>query len=82
MKTGYLIMAVVITVLLLIIAFQNIQTNASFIMFFSFKNMPMTFPVLVLSILGMTAGSFYTLAILSAVGKRKEEIHEEESSEF
>jgi hypothetical protein len=82
MKTGYLIAAVVITVLLLIIAFQNIQTHASFIMFFSFKNMSMTFPVFMLSVLGMAAGAFYTLAILSMVDKRREDFRDEEGSEF
>ncbi len=82
MKTGYLITAVVLTVILLIVAFQNIQTSASFVMFFSFKNMPMTFPVLFLSVLGMAAGSFYTLAVQSMLDKKQEEIQEEENSEF
>ena len=82
MKIGYLIGAVAITVVLLIVAFQNIQTNASFVMFFSFKSMPMTFPVLVLTVFGMIAGSLYTLAIQSMLDKKQEEIREEEDSEF
>ena len=82
MKLGYLISALVISVVLLIIAFQNISTSSSFWMFLESKNMPMTFPVLVLSALGMVAGSLYTLAIQSALHKKEEERHEEETSEF
>ena len=82
MKIRYLIGAVAITVGLLIIAFQNIQTNASFVMFFSFKSMPMTFPVLVLAVLGMVAGLLYTLAIQSMLSKKEKEIREEEEGEF
>lgn len=82
MKVNYLIAAVAITVILLIIAFQNIRTNASFVMFFSFKNMSMTFPVLFITVFGMAAGSLYTLAIQSMLNKKKEEIREEEESEF
>ncbi|MBU1089625.1 hypothetical protein KKF38_02425 [Patescibacteria group bacterium] len=82
MKIRYLVGAMAITLVLLIIAFQNIQTNASFVMFFSFKSMPMTFPVLVLTVFGMAAGSLYTLAIQSILNKKEKEIREEEGSEF
>ena len=82
MKTGYLIGALVITVILLIIAFQNISTSASFVMFFQVENVSMTFPVLFLSALGMAAGSLYTIAIQSALNKKEEEVRESENSEF
>ena len=82
MKIGYLVTALVITVLLLIIAFQNIRTSASFVMFFSFKSVMMTVPVMIISALGIAAGVFYTLAIQSAINKKAEELREELDSQF
>ncbi|MFH0776602.1 MAG: hypothetical protein V1936_03260 [Patescibacteria group bacterium] len=79
---SYLITALVITVVLLIIAFQNIQTSASFVMFFSFKSMPMTLPVMFISVLGIAAGALYTLAIQSAINKKQEELRDEANNEF
>ena len=82
MKVNYLISATVITVILLIIAFQNIQTKASFEMLFHLNNVSMAPSILILSILGMTAGSFYTLAIKSMLNRKQEEILEEEENKF
>lgn len=82
MKVGYLIGAVFMTVIILIISFQNFASNASFYMFFNIQNMPMTLPILILSVLGMVAGSLYTLFLQSAVAEKKEEQHEENEGEF
>ncbi len=82
MKTGYLISAVVITVILLIIASQNIQTTASFEMLVHLNNASLAPSILILSVLGMISGTLYTLAIQSMLNKRQEEIHESEESEF
>ena len=82
MKIGYLISALVITVIILIIAFQNIQTTASFVIFFSFKSVPMTLPVMLISAMGLAAGALYTLAIQSAINKKAEELKEDLDSQF
>ena len=82
MKTGRLILAVVITVILLIVVFQNIQTVTQFRMLFSIKSVGMGFPILILIVLGMVAGALYTLAIQSALSEKKEESQGEASDEF
>ncbi len=82
MKTHYLIAAIVLTVVLIIIAFQNIQTQAPFVIFFSFKSVRMTLPVLFLSSVGMAAGALYAIAIRSAIDKKMEDIRQEENAEF
>jgi uncharacterized integral membrane protein len=82
MKTGYLISAVTITVLLLIIAFQNIQNSTSVEMLFSMRSVSLGFPILIIVVLGMAAGSLYTIAIQSILSKKQSEIREDEESEF
>ncbi|MFH0833968.1 MAG: hypothetical protein V2A63_01085 [Patescibacteria group bacterium] len=82
MKISYLISALVITVVLLIIAFQNIQTNAGFSMFFSFKSVTLAFPIMLVSSLGIAAGVLYTLAIQSAINKKAEDLRDELDSQF
>ncbi|MCF7845906.1 MAG: hypothetical protein K9L85_01585 [Candidatus Peribacteraceae bacterium] len=82
MKISYLVSALVITVVLLIIAFQNIRTTAAFVMFFSFKSVTMTIPVMLISVLGIAAGVLYTLAIQSAINKKAEELRDELDSQF
>ncbi len=63
MKTGYLIGAVVITVLLLTVSFHNLQTSVDFETLFGTKNASLGFSILILVVLGIAAGSLYTLAI-------------------
>ncbi len=73
MKNIALIVAVAITVVILIIAFQNIRTMAPFVMFFNFESTPLTLPILFMSILGMISGALYTIFLRSAVKKSTEE---------
>lgn len=61
MKFGYLALALVITVVILIIAFQNIATMGMFSVFFKSVNMSFTLPIFFVSALGMLAGVFYTV---------------------
>lgn len=82
MKTGYLISAVAITVLILIIAFQNIQNKVSIEMLFNMKNVSLALPILILVVLGIAAGSLYTLAIQSMINQKQTEMREDEESEF
>jgi len=82
MKLGYLITAITLSVVLLIIAFQNIQTHATFVMFFSFQNMQMTLPVLFLTFVGMVSGALYTLAIQSALSAKRDKKRKDEMGEF
>ncbi|MFH0834334.1 MAG: hypothetical protein V2A63_03015 [Patescibacteria group bacterium] len=82
MKVGYLISALGITVVLLIIFFQNVQTAASFALFFGFKNVNLSFPLMLVAVLGITAGALYTLAIQSMINKRAEELRDELDSQF
>lgn len=82
MKTGYLVGAVVITILLLIIAFLNIQNAASVETLFGTKSISLGFPILIIVVLGITAGSLYTLAIQSMLGKKQVETPEGEDSEL
>lgn len=82
MKIGYLVGAVSMTVLILIIGFQNITANTPFWMFFEAKSMPMTFPILFLSVFGMIAGSLYTLFIQSVIKKKSDETQESNEGDF
>lgn len=76
-KMHYLISAVAITVLILIIAFQNITTTASFVMLFSFKSIVLFFPIFFIAVLGIAAGSLYTLFIQSLLEKKDDSDIEE-----
>ena len=82
MKIGYLISAITITVLILIITFQNVPTKANFAIFFGASNMSMAMPVILISILGGAAGVLYTLAIHSAINKKEVELHDELDNQF
>ncbi len=82
MKNLALIVAVSITVIILIIAFQNIRTISPFVMFFSFDSTPLTLPILFVSILGMVAGSLYTVFLRSAVKKSAEEDEDSSDDQF
>jgi uncharacterized integral membrane protein len=78
MKNLTLIGAVGITVIILIIAFQNFASQAAVYMFFNLKSTPLTLPLLFMSILGMVAGSLYTIFIQSATKKEEKEENGEE----
>ncbi len=82
MKTSYLVGALIITVLLLIIVFQNVNNSAAFALFFSFNNVTLAVPVVLISGLGIAAGALYTMAIQSAINKKTEEMHEDLNSQF
>lgn len=82
MKISYLISAVIITIVILIIAFQNISIRTSFWMFFDVKNLPMTIPILFLSVFGMISGTLYTLFLQSVIAKKKEDDREESEGDF
>jgi len=81
-KTGFLVFALILSVVLLIIAFQNVTTKSQFWMFFESKSMPMAFPVLVISVVGMITGSLFTLYLQSLVGEKKEIIRKEDDLTF
>jgi uncharacterized integral membrane protein len=68
-----LITAVGITVVILIVAFQNIRTFASFIFFFGFQNKSLTLPILLIAILGMIAGALYANFLHGAVKNAAEQ---------
>jgi len=82
MRSLYFTSAIIITVLLLIIAFQNIQNTARLQMLFALENVSLTFPIMLIAILGMVTGSLYTLAVQSAISAAAEEQREEEESDF
>jgi len=82
MKVGYLLGAVAITVMIVIIAFQNITTSSSFVMFFNIDNTPMTMPIIFLTVMGMISGSLYTLFVQSALNQKSEERREEQEGNF
>ncbi|MCF7836462.1 hypothetical protein K9N08_02030 [Candidatus Gracilibacteria bacterium] len=82
MKTGYLIGAVVITVLLLTVSFRNLQTSVDFETFFGTKNASLGFSILTLVSLGIAAGSLYTLAIRPMFSAKPTEEPENKSSEL
>ena len=82
MKISYLIGAVAVTIVILIIAFQNIAINTSFWMFFDVKNLPMTIPILFLSVFGVIAGALYTLFLQSVIAKKREDDREESEGDF
>ncbi|MFA6457828.1 MAG: hypothetical protein WCV72_00370 [Patescibacteria group bacterium] len=82
MKTSYLVGALIITVLLLIIVFQNINNSAAFALFFSFDNVVLAVPIILISGMSVAAGALYTLAIKSAIDKKTEEMHEDLNSQF
>lgn len=73
MRNLSLISAVTITVVILIVAFQNIRTYASFIFFFGFDNKSLTLPLLLIAILGMIAGALYANYLRGAVKSVQEE---------
>ena len=81
-KNIYLVMAIVLSVLLLIIAFQNISIKSQFWMFFNSKSMPMAFPVFVISLVGMVVGSLFTLFVQSVLSEKEEITREEEDTTF
>lgn len=82
MKFGYLIFAVVLTVAILIVAFQNIAVTTRFWLFFQAESIRLTLPIMFLSALGMIAGAFYTLFIQSVLAKRAELEREESEGDF
>ena len=82
MKIVYLLAAAGITIAILIIAFQNIAVTTQFWMFFKAENIPMTLPIMFLTVFGMVAGSLYTLFIQSVWSKKVELEREENEGEF
>jgi uncharacterized integral membrane protein len=82
MKTGYLISAVAITVLLLTVSFRNLQTSVDFETLFGTKSASLGFSILILVVLGIAAGSLYTLAIRPMFNAKPTEKSENESSEL
>ena len=82
MKISYLIGAVTFTVLILIIAFQNITVRSSFVLFFSIENTSMTLPILFLSVVGMIAGALYTLFLKSIISEKEDQREENSDVEF
>ncbi len=81
-KTGFLVAAIILSVVLLIIAFQNVTTRSQFWMFFESKSMPMAFPALALSVVGMVVGALFTLYFQSLIGEKKDVIRKEEDTTF
>jgi uncharacterized integral membrane protein len=82
MKTGYLVGAVVITVLLLTVSFRNLQTSVDFETLFGTKSASLGFSILILMVLGITAGSLYTLAVRPMFDAKPPEESENASSEL
>lgn len=82
MKIGYLVGAISLTVLILIIAFQNITMKSSFVMFFNIESTPMTFPILLISVISMIAGALYTMFLKSMIIEKKEEREEDIDTGF
>lgn len=81
-KTKYLIGAVTTTVLIIIIAFQNISMSAQFWVLFQAKNASLLILIFMVAVLGMIAGALYTIFIQSMVQKKQQLDHDETESEF
>jgi uncharacterized integral membrane protein len=81
-KTKYLIGAVAVTVLIIIIAFQNISSSAQFWILFQAKNASLLILIFLVAALGMLAGVMYTIFIQSMLDKKQALDHDEADSDF
>lgn len=63
MKIAALFGALILTVVLLIVAFQNIAVSASVYIFFGSLSMPLTVPILITAFVAGFTGALYTIFV-------------------
>ncbi len=80
MKTFYLVMSVLLTVLILILGFENIGSSCSNLMFFFFPiDSNPTIVILGIAVMGILTGAFYHAFIQKLLNSTEED---EENTAF
>ena len=80
MKTFYLTGSIIMTTVILVLAFENIQANCNYLTFFLYEipsGTPPTFTIFFEAILGVMAGIFYTQFIHSMLVKNEDDEDED-----
>ena len=76
LRTFFLSGSIVLTIIILIIAFQNIQAQCNFITFFFFaadSSMSPTLMIFAVSLVGVIAGMLYMGLIMSFISREEDD---------
>lgn len=76
LRVFFLSGSIVLSIIILIVAFQNIQAQCSFVTFFLFSVEGTTSPTImafVVSIIGIITGAFYMGLLMSYISKEEDE---------
>lgn len=78
----YLVGAIAVTILILILVFQNVAFPGFYLFFFGQLNTSLAMPFFLVSVLAGTAGALYALAVRGLMDQSRADAEEVETSKF